>query len=104
MDGNLFPINRCINCEISLVGCKNSIYFILNSTIIFQRKVRGKKLCQAARLLMTYCLHAVELLCSNLCTENSDAGHIECSCGPQIPPHLRIKACRKWPDSRRWNN
>jgi len=27
------------------------------------------------------------MLYSNLGNENSDAGHIKCSCGPQVPHH-----------------
>jgi len=40
------------------------------------------------------------MLCSNFGDENSDAGHIKCSCEPQVPhpclKALRYPACVIW--------
>ena len=45
---------------------------------------------ERVRLLLTFCLLVTEfrfdaILCSKLGNENSDAGHIKCSRGPQVP-------------------
>jgi len=37
------------------------------------------------------------VLCLNLGNENSDAGHIKCSRGPQVPHHwFRTNNCYSW--------
>ena len=68
-------------------GPQKLINFILKFYLYLPKESNVK---ERERLLLTYCLLVMEfrfdaMLCSNLGNKNSDAGHIKCSRGPQIP-------------------
>jgi len=91
--GNLFTFAGRMNCGMSPPGRKKSLIPFQNSTFIIQRKTKRENHVKEWRTsldLLCMCLLVMEfrfdaMLCSNLGHKNSDAGHIECSRGPQVP-------------------
>jgi len=73
-----------MNCGLSLVGRKQKLVLSYNSTFILLRGIEPTYDIQSKHLLiMENCSGTI--LYSKLANENSDAGHIKCSRGPQVP-------------------
>ena len=102
--GNLFSIAGRMNCRMSLAGRKFFYFQLLKFNPCLPKENKERKLCQGAREtsldLLSTCLLVMKLrldvmFCSNFGNENSDAGHINFPCGPQVPhPRFKCSHCK----------
>jgi len=79
--GNVFTVTGRMKCALSLASRK-PIEFILKFYLCLWGRVTSLDLRSKYLLIME--LHLDAMLYSNLCHQNSDAGHIKCSCGPHL--------------------
>ena len=80
---NLFTITGCIDGGLSLAGCKNNRFNSKFNLYLTMRVSDYLDILSKYLLIMELCFDAI--LCSKSGEENSNTGHIKCTCGPQVP-------------------